>query len=812
MYLYIRNFEHICLSDVDQVGGKNASLGEMISALSAEGIAVPGGFAITADAYSLLISKGNLKEELIRTLATVKTGDVHSLAAAGKKCRNLIRESGIPEEVKAEIVRAYMELQRKLGNNLAVAVRSSATAEDLPDASFAGQQESFINVRGELDLLDACLDCYASLFTDRAISYRNDKGFDHMSVRLSIGVQQMVRSDLATSGVMFTLDPESGHPNIILVTSAYGLGENVVAGRVDPDEILVFKPTLNSAPDAVIRRKVGKKQYKMILKTHGSQRTKNVDVLTHEQEMLSISDDDVMQLSRWALKIEKHYSERYQRWTPMDIEWAKDGLSGDLYIVQARPETIHKEKNANRIKMFSLEASGAKSLLSGKAVGEAIGVGKARVIASAHELDKFHPGEVLVADMTDPDWEPIMKQAAAIVTNRGGRTCHAAIISRELKVPCIVGTGNATHVLSGHTEQDVTVSCSQGAVGTVYAGRLPFHIEELVLDELPPVKTALMLNVGNPESALKSSLLPCAGVGLAREEFIIAHEVKVHPMALVHPDRVEDAAEREQITHLTNRFSQPEEYFVCKLAEGIATIAAAFHPRPVIVRLSDFKTNEYASLIGGKYFEPKEENPMIGFRGACRYSDERYREGFRLECQAIKKVRSEMGLTNVKLMVPFCRTPEEGKNVIKEMAVNGLTQGEDGLEVYVMCELPCNVLSVSAFADVFDGFSIGSNDLTQLVLGVDRDSEVLSSLFNEQDAAVKCAMSMAIAGARKAGKKIGICGQAPSDYPEVVRFLIEEGIDSISLNEDAYLKTLMMVSKMEGSGNAKNKKLQVAKA
>jgi pyruvate,water dikinase len=811
MYLYIRNLEHVSLSDIDLVGGKNASLGEMISALSSEGIAVPGGFVVTADAYSLLIARNKDTGELEQILNGIKPGDLDSLVEAGKRARNLIREGGIPEEVKAEIARAYMEMERTVGNNVAVAVRSSATAEDLPDASFAGQQESYINVRGVVDLLDACLDCYASLFTDRAISYRNDKGFDHMAVRLSIGVQQMVRSDLATSGVIFTLDPESGHQNVILVTSAYGLGENVVAGRVDPDEILVFKPTLNTAPDAVIRRKVGKKQYKMILKTHGCQRTKNVDVLSHEREMLSISDADVMQLSRWALKIEEHYSQRYQRWTPMDIEWAKDGLSGDLYIVQARPETIHKDKTANRIKRFSL-AKSAEPLVTGKAIGEAIGIGKAKVIHSPHELNRFNRGEVLVADMTDPDWEPIMKQAAAIVTNRGGRTCHAAIISRELGVPCIVGTGNATQVLSAYGGHDITVSCSEGALGHVYEGVLPYTMEELVLDELPAPRTALMLNVGNPESALKSSLLPCAGVGLAREEFIIAHEVKVHPMALVHPEMIEDGQVREQIGRLTNRFPNPEDYFVCKLAEGVATIAAAFYPRPVIVRLSDFKTNEYASLLGGKYFEPKEENPMIGFRGACRYSDERYREGFRLECQAIKKVRSEMGLDNVKLMVPFCRTPEEGRNVINEMAANGLVQGENGLEIYVMCELPCNVLSINAFAAVFDGFSIGSNDLTQLVLGVDRDSEVLACLFNEQDAAVKCAMSMAIAGAKAAGKKIGICGQAPSDYPEVVRFLIEEGIDSISLNEDAYLKTLMMVSKMEGTGHAKNKKLQVAKA
>lgn len=796
MYLFVRNLEAVNLSDIDLVGGKNASLGEMLGSLTEDGISVPTGFVITADAYSLLLSSEGAEDKLRGILSDIKPGDVRSIAEAGRKARELMRRTGIPVEVKDEIARAYMELEEKLGKNVAVVVRSSATAEDLPDASFAGQQESFINVRGVLDLLDACLDCFASLFTDRAISYRIDKGFDHMAVRLSIGVQQMVRSDLACSGVMFTLDPESGHKNVVLITSAWGMGENIVQGRVDPDEIIVFKPTLGTAPDPVIRRKVGAKQCKMILREHSAERTQNLDVLPHESEILSLSDKEAIQLAKWGVKIEEHYSQRHGHWTPMDIEWAKDGLTGELFIVQARPETIHKQATYNRIVTYELQKPG-QPLLSGRAVGDAVGTGVARVINSPKELHKFEEGDVLVADMTDPDWEPIMKKAAAIITNRGGRTCHAAIISRELKVPCVVGTGNATRVFEKPSL--VTVSCAEGSQGNVYSGAVPYKRRELVIDELPRIRTDLMLNIGNPESAFKSSLLPSAGVGLAREEFIITDEVKAHPMALVHKDRIVDRETRREIDRLTQTYATPADYFVTKLAEGIGTIAAAFYPRPVIVRLSDFKTNEYASLLGGQYFEPHEENPMIGFRGACRYYDERYKDGFWLECLAIDRVRTQMGLKNIKLMVPFCRTPREGARVIEELAANGLVQGRDGLEIYVMCELPANVLSVDAFAEVFDGFSIGSNDLTQLVLGVDRDSELLASMFDERDAAVKSAMSKAIAGAKAAQRKIGICGQAPSDYPEVVRFLIEQGIDSISLNEDAFLKTLLMVSEMEGA-------------
>lgn len=800
MYLYVRNLEHVCLSDVNLVGGKNASLGEMISALHAEGIQVPGGFVITADAYSLLLDAG-VREELSVLLSNVNANDVKQLRAVGKRARKLIRQAGIPAEVCFEVARAYQDLERKFGKQLPVVVRSSATAEDLPDASFAGQQESFVNVVGELDLLDACLECFASLFTDRAISYRIDKGYDHMDVRLSIGVQQMVRSDLASAGVIFTLDPESGHRNVVLVTAAYGLGENVVAGRVDPDEILIFKQSLDKAPKPIVRRKVGAKQQKAVLSNHGSQRTRNVPVLPHDAVRLSLSDEDALKLARWAVQIENHYSTVYGKPTPMDIEWAKDGLTGELYIVQARPETIHAQTAKSHIDFYDVDVE-TKPLLTGRAIGEKVGAGVANVIHSPHEIDRFRPGQVLVADMTDPDWEPIMKNAAAIITNRGGRTCHAAIISRELGVPCLVGAGNATELLKDVGE--VTVVCSQGSTGSVFRGRIPFEKRSIILEDLPETKTKLMINVGNPESALKTSMLPCSGVGLAREEFIIAREVQIHPMALAHPERVADEKVRAQIERITQGFDDPAEYFVCKLAEGIGTIAAAFFPRPVVVRLSDFKTNEYSSLIGGEFFEPKEENPMIGFRGACRYYDDRYRDGFALECRAILKVINEMGMSNLKLLVPFCRTAGEGRLVIAELKRNGIDRHQLGLEVLVMCELPANVFAIEDFAEVFDGFSIGSNDLTQLVLGVDRDSQILAPLFDERDLAVKNAIAIAVHFAKTVGKKIGICGQAPSDYPDVVRFLIEQGIDSISLNEDAFLKTLLIVSEIESAvANAK---------
>lgn len=683
-----------------------------------------------------------------------------------------------------------MELE--YGKNVDVAVRSSATAEDLPDASFAGQQESFLNVRGLRNLLDACLNCFASLFTDRAVAYRIDKDFDHMSVRLSVGVQKMVRSDLASSGVMFTLDPESGFRDVVLVTSTWGLGENIVAGKVDPDEFLVFKHTLQKFPAPLIHRKIGAKQQRLVYTSHGTRTTTNIAVTPEMQSVQSVSDAEVIELARWACVIEQHYSKRSAANIAMDIEWAKDGESGLLYIVQARPETVHSLNKSNQIEQcFLLEHK--TPLVTGRPIGEKVGCGPVRVIKGVHELNTFTAGEVLVADMTDPDWEPVMKKASAIV-NRGGRTCHAAIVSRELGVPCVVGTGRATEQLKDG--QSVTVSCCEGASGHVYDGILPFERKIINLDTIPQTRTEITVNVGNPEHAFAVSALPTRGVGLAREEFIIVNEVKIHPMALCRLETLPEPL-RSEVKNLVRNYQHPQDFFVEKLSEGIGTIAAAFYPRPVIVRLSDFKTNEYSHLLGGEFFEKQEDNPMIGFRGASRYLHPSYQEAFAMECKALLRVRKEMGLTNVKLMVPFCRTPQEGQAVIEAMKGHGLVQHEDGLEVYVMCEIPSNVILIDEFAEVFDGFSIGSNDLTQLVLGVDRDSDILSGLFDERNPAVLKAISEAIAGAKRAGRKIGICGQAPSDYPEVVRFLIERGIDSISLNEDAIVKTLLMVRQGE---------------
>ncbi|HEY9869678.1 MAG TPA: phosphoenolpyruvate synthase [Candidatus Obscuribacterales bacterium] len=794
MSRFVRWLEEVGLDDVPLVGGKNASLGELIRSLAWSDVRVPGGFVITADAYSELLKAGKIEEALRDTVSRVDKDNPDQLASCGQTARALIKQAGLPAAVEADLREAYAEMERRYGRHVDVAVRSSATAEDLPEASFAGQQESFLNIRGETALLEACLNCFASLFTDRAISYRIDQGFDHMSVRLSIGVQKMVRSDLAVSGVLFTLDPESGFRDVVLVTASYGLGENLVAGRVDPDEFLVFKPTLATGHRPIIRRKIGAKQFRMVYAGHGTRTTRNLETLPEDRQRLCLSDDEALLLARWGCLIEQHYSARHGRPTPMDVEWAKDGIDGLLYVVQARPETVHALKNVQVLESYRLDEQ-AEVLLTGRAIGQRIGTGPARLIKSAHELGRFRDGDVLVTDMTDPDWEPIMKRAAAIVTNRGGRTCHAAIVSREIGVPCIVGTGRATETLTD--DRDITVNCAGGDVGTVLAGRLAFTRTELRLDEIPKTRTKIMLNLGNPEQAFSLSALPVAGVGLAREEFIIAHEVKVHPLALTRFDSLADPAVAARIGELTRLYERREDYFVDKLAEGIATIAAAFYPREVIVRLSDFKTNEYANLLGGAQFEPREENPMIGFRGASRYYDERYRDGFALECRSISKVRDEMGLTNLKVMIPFCRTVEEGERVIAEMAANGLVRGHEGLEVYVMCELPANVVAADLFAQVFDGFSIGSNDLTQLVLGLDRDSEIIAHLFDERNEAVKRTVAQAIAAAKRAGRKIGICGQAPSDYPDFARFLVEQGIDSMSLNEDAVVTTLLMVADVE---------------
>lgn len=804
---YIKSFDEVSLDDVELVGGKNASLGEMIQSLDRVGIRVPGGFVIAANAYSALLENGKIKDSLRELLLDLNKNDVSELSRRGREAREMIRKAGLPEEVANEIRAAYRDMSARYGDRCDVAVRSSATAEDLPGASFAGQQETFLNISGEAALLDACLNCFASLFTDRAIAYRLDQGFAHEAVRLSVGVQKMVRSDLASSGVIFTLDPESGFKDIVLVSASYGLGENIVAGKVDPDEFVIFKPKLKEGFRSIVKRKIGTKQLRMIYSGHGTRTTTNTETRPEERSQLCLSDDEALLLADWAVKIEKHYSERYGKPTSMDIEWAKDGIDGSLYIVQARPETIHITEHVAVLESYRLK-SRSEVLLKGKAIGEKIGSGKVCKISGVQDLKKFKDSEVLVADMTDPDWEPLMKRASAIITNRGGRTCHAAIVSRELGVPCIVGTGSATASLSDG--QEVTVSCAPAANGIVFQGKLDYEIEKIQLDELPVTRTKIMLNLANPDQAFNLAALPVSGVGLVREEFVIANEIKVHPLALTRFDSLTDDSVKKEIELLTRNYKSKTDFFVEKLAEGLGTIAAAFYPREIIVRLSDFKTNEYANLLGGKQFEPKEENPMLGFRGASRYYSEHYRDGFALECQSLRIVRERMGLNNVKIMVPFCRTPEEGRLVIGEMAKHGLVQGENALEVYVMCELPSNVIAADLFAEIFDGFSIGSNDLTQLVLGVDRDSEVVSHLFDERLVPVKRMIEMAIKEAKRAGKKIGICGQAPSDYPEFAQFLIALGIDSISLNEDAVIKTLIDVAKHEKASNSNTKFLSAS--
>ncbi|MCE9567673.1 MAG: phosphoenolpyruvate synthase [Planctomycetes bacterium] len=793
MARFIRWFREIGLSDVATVGGKNASLGEMYQQLVPTGIRIPNGFAVTAEAYRHFLRASGLGEEVRKTLTGLNTGDLTALAECGRRIREAILARPLPDDLRKEIADAYAELCRDYGADTDTAVRSSATAEDLPTASFAGQQESYLNVRGERGILEAVRLCIASLFTDRAISYRVDKGFDHLAVALSVGVQRMVRSDVGAAGVMFTLDTESGFRDVILISSAYGLGESVVKGRVDPDEFLVFKPTLKTGHRPILKRSVGAKQEKLIYTTRGGS-TRIVPVPAEDRGRLSLTDDEVLTLARWGCQIEDHYSKKAGQPTPMDIEWGKDGLTGELFILQARPETVHSQASKVVREVYSLPQSG-QVLLTGRSVGEKIGAGPVRVVKDVDGLRAFKPGEVLVADMTDPDWEPTMKMAAAIVTNRGGRTCHAAIVSREIGVPCVVGTGTGTSVLKDG--QSVTVSCAGGEVGVIYDGMLIFTRREIDLGSLARPKTKVMVNVGNPDQAFALASLPCDGVGLAREEFIISGSIKIHPLALVHFDKVPDGPAKQKIAELTRNHPDKPAYFVERLAEGVARIAAAFYPREVIVRLSDFKTNEYAGLLGGEPFEPKEENPMIGFRGASRYYDPRYKEGFLLECRAMKQVREEMGLTNVKLMVPFCRTVEEGKRVLAVMAEAGLKQGENGLEVYVMCEIPSNVILTEEFAEVFDGFSIGSNDLTQLTLGLDRDSEIVAHLFDERNAAVKKLIADVIRRARACGRKVGICGQAPSDYPEFARFLVACGIDSISLNPDTVLKTTREIVEME---------------
>lgn len=790
---WIRWFANTSIADIPLVGGKNASLGEMYRELASQGVRVPNGFAVTAEGYWHFLSKTGTDVRIRALLNRLQIDDVQSLRECGQAVRQEIIGADLPEDLEAEIIAAYDNLSDRPGG-VDVAVRSSATAEDLPDASFAGQQETYLNVAGHAQLLETCRRCFASLFTDRAISYRRHKGFDDFRIGLSIGVQRMVRSDLAASGVMFSIDTETGFQNAVLINAAYGLGENVVQGAVNPDEYLVFKPTLADGFRPILQKRIGNKEFKLIYDIGGGRMTRNVPVPLEDRSRFAITDDEILTLSRWACIIEQHYSKKRGVPTPMDMEWAKDGLTGELWIVQARPETVQSQKAVQFQENYSLKETG-RLLVQGRSVGEKIGQGRVHVISHARHLDEFREGEVLVTDKTDPDWEPTMKKAAAIVTNRGGRTCHAAIVSRELGLPAVVGTENGMEILKDG--QMVTVSCAEGDEGHVYDGALKFDVKRLDLRDLRHPTTKVMMNVGNPEEAFRLSFLPNDGVGLAREEFIISTYIKIHPQALLDYDRLADANVKSEIDRLTVGYSDKPQYFVEKLAQGVAMIAAAFHPKDVIVRMSDFKTNEYANLIGGKPYEPVEENPMLGFRGASRYYDARYRDAFALECRAMKKVRDEMGLKNLKLMIPFCRTVDEGRKVLAEMAKNGLTRGENGLEVYVMCEIPSNVILADQFSEIFDGFSIGSNDLTQLILGVDRDSEIVAHVFDERNAAVTTMIANVIKMARAKGRKIGICGQAPSDYPEFAQFLVEQKIDSISLNPDSLLKTTAKIVEME---------------
>ena len=789
-------FEEVGIADIPLVGGKNASLGEMIRQLKPKGVNVPNGFATTAYAFRHFIEKAGLEIKLRELFADLDVEDMTNLRDRGREARALVLSTPFPDDLQMAIAISYQKLcdcETSCGKEADVAVRSSATAEDLPDASFAGQQETYLNVYGANEVVEACHRCFASLFTDRAISYRTINGFDHFDVALSVGVQKMVRSDLAASGVMFSIDTETGFKNAALITAAYGLGENVVQGAVNPDEYFVFKPTLKQGFRPILEKRLGTKEIKMVYDIGGGKMTKNISVPISERVKFAIADDEILKLAEWACIIEDHYSEVRGKLSPMDIEWAKDGNSGELFIVQARPETVQSQKSGNILKNYKLHGS-SDVLITGRAVGEMIGQGKANVILEVHRIEDFQEGQVLVTNKTDPDWEPIMKKASAIVTNQGGRTCHAAIIAREMGIPAIVGCGNATGTIK--SGQEVTVSCAEGEEGRVYNGLVPFEIEETSLDNLPKLSTKILMNVGNPEEAFGLSAIPCDGVGLARMEFIIANHIKAHPLALMNFDSLEDKAAKWEISQLTARYENKADFFVDKLAHGIGTIAAAFYPKPVVVRMSDFKSNEYANLLGGRAFEPTEENPMIGWRGASRYYDPKYREAYGLECQALKRVRDDMGLTNVIPMIPFCRTPEEGRKVIAEMAKHGLKQGVNDLEVYVMCEIPSNVILADEFAQVFDGFSIGSNDLTQLTLGLDRDSSLVAHIFDERNEAVKSMVRTVIQRAKANHRKIGICGQAPSDYPEFARFLVEQGIDSISLNPDSVLKTMLELAKV----------------
>ena len=794
--MYVVWLQDVGIADVPSVGGKNASLGELTRSLLGSGVRVPDGFATTASAYRAFIAVNGVEPGIRDTVNRYHAGE-STLREAGETIRALILEGEFPADIAAEITGHYRALSSRTGRpSASVAVRSSATAEDLPDASFAGQQETFLNISGERELLEACRRCFASLFTDRAISYREMKGFDHVSVALSIGVQLMVRSDLGASGVMFSIDTESGFPRSVVISAAWGLGETVVQGSINPDKYQVFKPLL-ATPHFVpiIEKTVGSKERKMVYSRGGHARTRTIETTDLERESIVLSDHEILTLARWAVSVEEHYER------PMDMEWAKDGSTGELFMVQARPETVQAQRSETTFNVYHLRESGRR-LLSGAAIGEAIAHGDACVVLDAQDIDKFRDGAILVTRMTDPDWVPVMKRAAGIVTDHGGPTSHAAIVSRELGVPAVVGTGNGTSLLEDGSA--ITISCAGGEDGGVYEGTLAFEVEEVDLGALPETSTAVMVNIASPAAAFQWWRLPAAGVGLARMEFIINNLIRIHPMALVHPELVTDPDEMAQIRQLTRGHDTLLEYFVDVLSRGIAKIAAPYYPGPVIVRLSDFKSNEYAHLIGGSYFETAEENPMLGFRGSSRYYDERYREGFALECRAIKRVREQLGFANVLVMVPFCRTLREAELVIEVMAENGLVRGDEGLQIYMMCEIPSNVILASEFARHFDGFSIGSNDLTQLVLGVDRDSEHLAQLFDERDEAVKWMISRAIDKAHAAGIKIGICGQGPSDHEDFAAFLVEQGIDSISLNPDTFLRTVQVIAEAEKSRVASN--------
>jgi pyruvate, water dikinase len=790
----IRWFESLRLKDVPLVGGKNASLGELYGELASAGIRVPNGFALTADAYRDALTAADAWPKLHAVLDGLDVADVAQLALRAEQARQIVHAACGTATLRQAVEGAYRTLEAEYGANVAVAVRSSATAEDLPSASFAGQHESYLNITGADDLFEACRLCFASLFTDRAIVYRVNNGFDHFKVYLSVGVMKMVRSDMASSGVIFTLDTESGFRDVVLITGAYGLGENVVQGKVDPDEFYVHKPTFLAGHRAVLRRSLGQKQFALRLEQgHVGSSTRDCVVTEAARSRFCIEDAQVLKLAGYAIRIEQHYSEQAGHPVPMDIEWAEDAGDGQLYIVQARPETVASQRSGDVFESYALKGRG-KVLVSGKAIGEKIGTGAIRVISAADELKDFRPGQVLVASSTSPDWEPVMKTASAIVTDRGGRTCHAAIVARELGVPAVVGCEAATTTL--RSGQCVTVSCAGGEIGEVYEGEVPFETTRLPASALKLPRTHIMVNLGNPDQAFRTAMMPNAGVGLARMEFIISEHIGVHPMALVHPEKL-SGEERARIAILSRNFPSPPEFFVCTLAEGVGTMAAAFWPKPVIIRLSDFKTNEYAQLLGGAAFEPLEANPMLGFRGASRYGHPAYADGFALECEALRRVRDDIGLSNLRVMVPFCRRVAEAEQVIETMARHGLQRGVAGLEIYVMCEIPNNVIQVDAFAAVFDGFSIGSNDLTQLTLGVDRDSEIVAFDFDERDPGMLEMLRLAVTGAKRNHRHVGICGEAPATYPEIARFLTELGIDSISVNPSSLPRTIAVVREAE---------------